>query len=124
MSKVRILSPRPEINKKVAFDATFFIYFCGTWIQTTKFFCHVRTFPSLDTMCRLWGIRDDFAACTCKIYSLSPRPRNSKPPLRAVFYLKPNIYTSSRIQFFEIAVFCCGSNFFVFNIHELNLFHI
>ena len=47
MSKVRILSPRPEINKNTAVDAVFLFILVELWIQTTKSFCRVRIFPSV-----------------------------------------------------------------------------
>ena len=67
----------------------FFIYFCGTWIQTTKFFCHVRTFPSLDTMCRLWGIRDDFAALYFQnLLIVAPTKDKGKTLISGIFLFK------------------------------------
>ena len=47
MSKVRILSPRPEINKNTAVDAVFLFILVELWIQTTKSFCRVRILPSV-----------------------------------------------------------------------------
>ncbi len=47
MSKVRILSPRPGINKNTAVNAVFLFILVGLWIRTTKFFCRVRTFHSI-----------------------------------------------------------------------------
>lgn len=48
MSKVRILSPRPEINKNTALVMRYFyLFWWNVRIQTTKFFCHVRIFPSV-----------------------------------------------------------------------------
>ena len=47
MSKVRILSPRPEINKNTAVDAVFLFILVELRIQTVKFSCQVRMFHSL-----------------------------------------------------------------------------
>ena len=77
MSKVRILSPRPEINKNTAVDAVFLFVLVELWIQTTKFFCLVQIFPSV--WCEMRspaGICDNLPAFgTCQSYLLSPRPR-------------------------------------------------
>ena len=47
MSKVRILSPRPEINENTAVDAVFLFILVELWIQMTKSFCRVRILPSV-----------------------------------------------------------------------------
>ena len=59
MSKVRILSPRPEINKNVAFYATFLFILVGFRFKRQNFLSGSNL--SLGTVC-LRGIRDDFAA--------------------------------------------------------------
>ena len=45
MSKVRILSPRPEINKNVAFYATFLFILVGFGFKRQIFFVGFESYP-------------------------------------------------------------------------------
>ena len=98
MSKVRILSPRPEINKNAAVDAVFFIYFGGTVYSNDKILLsgsNVSLALSQDVI-NLRGIRDNLPAfATWQIYSLSPRPDiNKNTAVDAVFlYYRCDIKT-------------------------------
>ena len=89
MSKVRILSPRPEINKNAAVNAVFLFILVELLIQTTKFFCRVRIFPSVwRELCQTCGaFLTILLHIVCKIYLLSPRPRNSKPSHSRRFFI-------------------------------------
>ena len=51
MSKVRILSPRPEINKNTAVDAVFLFIVVELRIQTTKFFVGFESYPCSSHKC-------------------------------------------------------------------------
>ncbi len=64
MSKVRILSPRPEINKNTAVDAVFLFILVELWIRTVN-----QNLPGSNlslglVRCapNLWGIRDNLPA--------------------------------------------------------------
>ena len=51
MSKVRILSPRPEINKNTAVDAVFLFIVVELRIQMTKFFVGFESYPRPSHKC-------------------------------------------------------------------------
>ena len=66
MSKVRILSPRPEINKNTALSAVFFIYFGGTVDSNDKNFLSGSnvSLALSQNVINLRGIRDNLPVLT------------------------------------------------------------
>ena len=108
MSKVRILSPRPR-NSKPSHLRRFFTSCLERVDSNGKLKIYqVRTFPSHDTICRLRGIPDNLPAFdTWQIYSLSPRPRNSKPSHLRRFFTSclERVDSNGKLKIYQVRTF-------------------
>ena len=67
--------PRPEINKKVAFDATFLFIFVELGFKRQNSFVMFERFPRSTQCVGCGAFVTILLRNTCKIYSLSPRPK-------------------------------------------------
>ena len=82
-----IKQSRPEINKKVAFDATFLFIFVELGFKRQNSFVMFERFPRSTQCVGCGAFVTILLRNTCKIYSLSPRPKIKEKLWFLVFFV-------------------------------------